>query len=52
MRECQQTMKTSKRIRKQNREHRRQMFWWHMMEKHPKLYRWCENHLPFDTLPF
>ena len=33
-------------------EYRRWTFWARMMEKHPKLYRWCEKHLPFDTLPF
>jgi len=34
------------------RETRRWNFWAYMMEHFPRLYRWCDKHLPFDTLPF
>lgn len=30
----------------------RQEFWYWMMKRHPKMYDFCERHLPFDTLPF
>ena len=30
----------------------RQHFWGWMMDHFPRIYRWCNKHLPFDTLPF
>jgi len=33
-------------------ETKRWQFWAWMMDHFPKLYRWCNEHLPFDTLPF
>ena len=27
-------------------------FWGWVMDHYPRLYRWCDKHLPFDTLPF
>ena len=34
------------------KEIRRMKFWSWMFEKHPKMYKWCNKHFPFDTLPF
>ena len=31
---------------------KRRKFWHWMMRHYPKLYDWCDTHLPFDTLPF
>ena len=33
-------------------EYRRWTFWARMMDRHPRLYKWCNKHLPIDTLPF
>ena len=35
-----------------NLKDNRWKFWAWLFEKHPKLYRWCDEHLPIDTLPF
>lgn len=40
---------TPKRMRK---EFVRQHFWGWLMNHHLKIYKWCDKHLPFDTLPF
>lgn len=40
---------TPKRMRK---EFVRQHFWGWLMNHHPKIFKWCDKHLPFDTLPF
>lgn len=37
---------------KQAMENRRWKFWARMMDHYPRLYRWCNEHLPIDTLPF
>ena len=34
------------------RELCRQKFWGFMMERFPRLYRWCDQYLKCDTLPF
>lgn len=44
--------RNKKAIRKQNWETRRWKFWAWVMDHFPRLYRWCDKHLPFDTLPF
>ena len=41
-----------KELWKQTMETKRWMFWGWMMDHYPRLYRWCDKHLPFDTLPF
>lgn len=41
-----------KELWKQEMETKRWMFWAWMMTHYPRLYRWCDKHLPFDTLPF
>ena len=33
-------------------ETRRWQFWGWVMDHCPRLYSWCDKHLPFDTLPF
>ena len=38
--------------KKEKKEFIRRHFWAWMMDHFPKLYRWCNKHLPFDTLPF
>ena len=38
--------------KKDKKEFLRWHFWGWMMEYCPRLYRWCDKHLPFDTLPF
>ena len=42
--------------RKFNKEYRRefcrQKFCGFMMERFPRLYQWCDQHLKCDTLPF
>ena len=40
---------TPKKLRK---EFLRMHFWAWMWQKHPKISKFCEKHLPFDTLPF
>lgn len=30
----------------------RENFWGWMMEHLPRIYKWCDKVLPFDTLPF
>lgn len=30
----------------------RWQFWAWVMDNHPKIFDWCDKHLPFDTLPF
>lgn len=27
-------------------------FWGYIMEHYPRFYKWADEHLPFDTLPF
>ena len=39
-------------FRNQKLETRRWKFWGWVMDTCPRLYRWCEKHLPIDTLPF
>ena len=41
-----------KELWKQAIEVKRWMFWAWMMTHYPRLYHWCDKHLPFDTLPF
>jgi len=38
--------------KKNRKEYVRQQFWAWMMDNHPKIFDWCDKHLPFDTLPF
>lgn len=38
--------------KKQRKEFLRWHFWAWMMEKHPKVFDWCDKFLPFNTLPF
>lgn len=46
-------MKRKRRIfLKQFLRTKRWQFWAWMMDHYPRLYRWCDEHLPFDTLPF
>ena len=33
-------------------EKKRMTFWAWMFTHHHKLFRWCDKHLPFNTLPF
>ena len=33
-------------------ETKRWKFWAWVTDHYPRLYRWCDEHLPFDTLPF
>ena len=30
----------------------REHFWAWMFDHCPRIYRWCDKHLPWDTLPF
>ena len=41
-----------KELWKREMETKRWMFWAWMMDHYPRLYRWCDRYLPFDTLPF
>ena len=38
--------------KKEKKEFLRWHFWAWMMDHCPKLYGWCDKHLPFDALPF
>jgi hypothetical protein len=38
--------------KKERKELLRWNFWAWMMNHFPRIYDWCEKHLPFDTLPF
>lgn len=44
--------RNKKAIQKQNLDTKRWKFWSWVMDHFPRLYRWCDKHLPFDTLPF
>ena len=33
-------------------DNRRCQFWGYLMDYHPRLYKWADTHLPFNTLPF
>lgn len=39
-------------IRKYRLETRCWKFWAWMLERHPRIYRWLDRLLPFNTLPF
>ena len=38
--------------KKERKEFVRWHFWAWMMDHCPKLYWWCDKHLPINTLPF
>lgn len=38
--------------KKERKEFLRWNFWAWMMDHFPKIYGWCDKHLPCDTLPF
>lgn len=40
------------RPKKERKEFMRYHFWGWVMEHMPKVYWWCDEHLPFITLPF
>lgn len=44
--------KFEKAIWKYQMKTQRWKFWAWMMDRHPRLFRWCDKHLPFNTLPF
>ena len=35
-----------------NLKDNRWKFWAWLFHTHPKVFRWCDEHLPIDTLPF
>lgn len=37
---------------RQELEGMRARFWGRMMDHHPRVFAWCNKHLPIDTLPF
>lgn len=38
--------------KKDRKELMRQYFWCWIFCRYPKVYKWCEKHLKWDTLPF